>query len=136
MKTVFDTNVLVSALIKNGKPKELFLKAVNGQIELIVSKGILEEFSEVTQDSRIRKYVEDDDIVTFLETIGKIAKVVKVKSRFSAVKEDPDDDAILRTAFDGKADFIVSGDKHLLALKEFREIRIITVDEMATLLKP
>ncbi len=69
-----------------------------------------------------------------MKTINRIAKNVQVKSRFKAVKEDPGDDIILRAAFDCKADYIISGDRHLLALKEFRGIRIITVDEMATLL--
>lgn len=87
------------------------MKAVNGQIELIASKSILEEFSEVAYDPRITKYVEENDIIAFLKVIGRVAKIVKVKSRFKVVEEDPDDDTILRAAFDGKADFIVSGDK-------------------------
>ncbi len=55
---------------------------------------------------------------------------MQMKSRFKAVKEDPDDDIIVRTAYDGKADYIVSGDRHLLALKEFKGIKILTIDEM------
>ena len=55
---------------------------------------------------------------------------MQIKSRFKAVKEDPDDDIIVRTAYDGKADYIVSGDRHLLALKEFKGIKILTIDEM------
>jgi uncharacterized protein len=134
MKVVFDTNVLISALITAGKPKLLFQKAVNKQIHLITSKSILTEFSEVAQDPRIRKYAEREDIIAFLEVIDKVAQVVKVKSRFKAIKEDPDDDVMLRTACDGKADFIVSGDKHLLSLGTFRGIRILTVNQALALL--
>ncbi len=133
MKVVFDTNVLISALITTGKPKLLFQKAVNKQIQLVTSKAILTEFSEVADDPRIRKYVEQEDIIGFLEVIGRVANVVKLKSRFKAVKEDPADDIVLRTAFDGKADVIVSGDKHLLSLGTFRGIRILTVDQTLTL---
>jgi predicted nucleic acid-binding protein len=50
------------------------------------------------------------------------------------VKADPTDDIILRTAYDGKADYIVSGDEHLLALKEFKGIKIVTVSEMLEVL--
>jgi uncharacterized protein len=57
-----------------------------------------------------------------------------VKSKFKVVKEDPDDDAILQAAYDSKADYIISGDKHLLALKQFKNIRILTVDEMLNVL--
>ena len=135
MRVVFDTNVLISALITTGKPKELFQQAVKGHIQLVISKSILEEFSQISMDPRIRKYASEDDVVAFLRIIDKVAKVTKIKSQFSAVKEDPDDDMVVRTAFDGKANYIVSGDKHLLSLGTYRGIRIINVEEMLTLLK-
>ena len=135
MKIVFDTNILISALITTGKPRELLHEATEGQIQLILSKGILKEFGEVSNDPRIRKYVDQDDIIAFLKIIDKVAKITKVKSRFKAVKDDPDDDVVLKTAFDGKADYIVSGDKHLLSHGAFRGIKILTADEMLTHLK-
>jgi uncharacterized protein len=135
MKVVFDTNVLVSALITAGKPKELFYKVVEGQIQLVLSKDILKEFSEVADDPRIRRYADKDDVIAFLRIIDRVAKIIRVKSRFKAVKKDPDDDIVLRTAFDGKVDCIVSGDKHLLSLVAFKGIRILTVDEILKLLK-
>lgn len=135
MKTVFDINVLVSALITTGKPRELFYKAIEGQIQLILSKSILKEFSEVANDPRIRKYADQDEMIAFLRIIDRVSKITRVKSSFKVIKEDPDDDLVLRTAFDGKADYIVSGDRHLLSLGAFRGIKILTVDEMLTLLK-
>jgi len=135
MKTVFDTNVLVSALITTGRARALFLKAVEGQIQLVLSKGILKEFTEVTGDARISKYVDREDVAAFLDILRCKAKIVRVKSKFHIAKEDPADDAILRTAIDGKADCIVSGDRHLLSLGTFRGIRIVTVHEMLTLLE-
>ena len=135
MKVVFDTNVLISALITTGKPKELFHKAIEGQIQLILSKNILEEFTKVSNDPRIRKYADQEDIIAFLRIIDTIAEIIKVKSRLKVVNEDPEDDVILRAAFDGKAECIVSGDKHLLSLVTFRSIRILTVNEMLELLK-
>lgn len=135
MNVVLDTNVLVSALIKIGKPRELFLKITEGKIQLILSRTLLKEFSEVADDPRIRKYVDQDDIIAFLRIVGSVAKMVQVKSRFKVVKEDLDDDAVLRTAFDGKAHCIVSGDNHLLSLGTCRGIEILTVDEMLTSLK-
>lgn len=135
MRVVFDTNVLISALITTGKPKELFHLAVERQIQLITSKSILKEFAEVSKNPRIRKYAEDEDVIAFLTTIDKTAVIINVKSRFKAIKEDPDDDVVLRTAFDGKADYIISGDKHLLTLCMFRGIRILTVSEMLTVIK-
>jgi predicted nucleic acid-binding protein len=58
-----------------------------------------------------------------------------VKSKFKVIKEDPDDDVVLRTAFDGKAEYIVSGDKHLLALGEFKGIKIVNITEILSVVK-
>lgn len=134
-KLVLDTNVLISALIKRGKPRALFLEVVRGRVQLILSREILDEFIEVAADTRIRKYVNEEDLTKFLRIIGSVAKVIKVRSKFKIVKQDPSDDAILRTAHDGKADCIVSGDSHLLSLKEFKGIKIVTVSESLKLLK-
>jgi len=135
MKVVLDTNVLVSALIKAGKPGELLFKIAEGKVQLILSRCILEEFIEVADDPRIGRYVDQEDIIAFLRVVGSVAKIVRVRSKFKVVKEDPDDDIILRTACDGRADYVVSGDSYLLSLGEFRGIRIVTVDEMLMLLK-
>lgn len=133
-KVVLDTNVLVSALIRTGKPRALLFEIVRGNLQLILSRGILEELTEVAADDKIRKYVEEEDVRKFLRLIGSTAKIVTVKSRFKAVKDDPSDDLFLRTAYDGGADYIVSGDKHLLSLNEFRGIKILTVNEILDLL--
>ena len=135
MKVVLDTNVLVSALIKAGKPRELIFKIAEGEVQLVLSRSILEEFLEVTDDPRIRRYVNEGDIISFVRVVGSMAKIVRVRSRFKVVGEDPDDDVILRTAKDGRADYIVSGDNHLLSLGEFRGIKIVTVNEMLKSLK-
>jgi putative PIN family toxin of toxin-antitoxin system len=134
MKVVLDTNILISALIKAGKPRELLLKIVEDGVQAVLSRGILEEFLEVVEDSRIRKYVDEDDIIAFLRVIGSVAKIAGVKSKFKVIKEDPTDDVVLRTAQDGKANCLVSGDKHLLSLGKFRGMKIVTADEMLKML--
>jgi predicted nucleic acid-binding protein len=60
--------------------------------------------------------------------------MVEVKSKFKIVREDPDDDMIVLSAYDSKARYIVSGDKHLLALKEFKGIRILINNEILNIL--
>ncbi len=133
-RIVLDTNVLISALINAGKPRELIFKIVKEKVQVVLSKEILEEFIEVTDDPRIRKYISEGDKLAFLRVVGSIANLVKVKSRFKVVKEDPDDDMVLRTAHDGKAEYVVSGYKHLLSLKKFRKSKIVTVAQMLDLL--
>ncbi len=135
MRIVLDTNVLVSALIKSGRPRELIFEIVRKKVQMITSEKILEEFIEVTEDPNIRRYVSDGDVIEFLRVIGDVAHVIKVKSKFNVIKEDPDDDIVLRTAHDGRAEYIVSGDKHLLSLKKFRGTKIVTVRQMLNLLR-
>lgn len=134
IKVVLDTNVLVSALITTGKPRVLLFKIIEGKARLIISRGILEELAMVAADDKIRLYVKEEEVAEFLRILNDVAEVVRLRSRFKVVKDDPGDDVILRTAFDGEADYIVSGDKHLLSLKEFRDIKILTVDEILSML--
>jgi putative PIN family toxin of toxin-antitoxin system len=133
MKVVLDTNILVPALIKAGKPRDLFNKLVKDK-QIVLSRAILEEFLDVIEDPKIAKYTSEKDVTIFLNTLKNAARIVQVKSKFKAVKEDPDDDTIIQTAYDSEADYIISGDKHLLLLKQFKGIRILTVDEMLNVL--
>lgn len=134
MKIVLDTNVLVSALIKKGKPRTLMFIIIRRH-ELILSKEILEEFAEIVAEPKIQRYVSEQDVIRFLRDFTNAAKIVSIRSNFKVIKEDPDDDVILRTCYDGRAKYVVSGDIHLLALKKFRRIRIVTIDEMLKILK-
>ncbi|MFY3740075.1 MAG: putative PIN family toxin of toxin-antitoxin system [Candidatus Nitrosomirales archaeon] len=133
MKIVLDTNVLISALIKQGKPRNLSREIIHNHT-LIISKELLEELAITSNEPKILRYVNQQDIADFLRDLASSAEFVRTRSRFRLVKDDPEDDIVLRTAFDGKASYVASGDKHLLALKQFRRIKIVTVDEMLKIL--
>ncbi len=83
---------------------------------------------------KFQDYIEERDVIDFLEVLNTTVKFVGVKSRIKVVKEDPEDDVVLATAYDGRADYVVSGDRHLLKLKKFRRIKIVTVVEMLRIL--
>jgi len=134
MKVVLDTNVLISALIKAGKPRELFFRLAKERM-LVLSRQILDEFLEVAEDQRIMKYVTEQEKTVFLISLRDATTMVEVKSKFRAVKADPNDNVFVNTAYDGKADYIVSGDNHLLSLKDFKGVKIVTIDTMLNLLK-
>jgi putative PIN family toxin of toxin-antitoxin system len=103
--------------------------------DIVISKEMLEEFLRVTNDAVIRQYVNDRDVTRFISDLTSIAKVVKIRARVKAVKRDPSDDVILGTCYNGKARFVVSGDRDLLELGSFRRARIVTVDEMCRILE-
>jgi putative PIN family toxin of toxin-antitoxin system len=79
--------------------------------------------------------VSEREIAAFTRTLASLAHFIIIKSKFEVIKEDPDNDIVLRTAYDGNVDYIVTGDKHLLTLKEFRGIKIITISELLEQLK-
>ena len=127
MRIVLDTNVLISALIRDGKPRELLDMLFRKHHTLILSRPIIEEFSRAAADQRIKHYADSEEVVRFLRTLVAGGLLVTLTSRFKVLNTP--DDLILRTAYDGKAHIIVTGDKHLLELASFKGIKILTVSE-------
>ena len=118
---------LVFALIKSGRPRT-FLKAVlRPDHALILSEPIIEEPSRATEDEKIKRYADDEAVAAYLRVLLSKAVFVRPRSRVR-VFNNPDDN-VLSTAKEGDADFIVTGDKHMLELKEFKGIKIVTVEK-------
>ena len=132
LRVVLDTNILVSALISDGKPRVLFRKGIEGQFSIVTSEPMLEELARVLRRPKFKTSPADIRRIA-LGLLGS-AEVVNVKSEFRVVKDDPKDDIIIETAYDGYANFIVTGDSHLLKLKSFRKIKLLTVEEALKLL--
>jgi putative PIN family toxin of toxin-antitoxin system len=135
VEVVFDVNILVSSLISKGKPRELWLKAVSGEFQLVLSRRIIEEFVEVISRPKFQRYLGERDVLDFLEALSTRARIVRTRSRLRIIREDPEDNSILAAAYDGRADYIVSGDRHLLGLREFEGIKIVTVERILELLQ-
>jgi len=131
-RVVVDTSV-VSAAIRAGKAYGFLLKAVlGGKCALVTSDEIINEIREVLCRPKFRlDKNEVDNVVSALESLSDI---IETKSKFSVVR-DPADDMFINAAYDGGADYIVSGDRDLLDLAEFKGIRMVTVDEMLRILQ-
>lgn len=123
-RIVLDTNILISAIGWNGPERRIIEKAVNGEYELVISKALISEFIGVISREKFSK-IRKEDIRRFLILIFEIFEIVETRTRIDAVFEDPDDNIVLECAVDGKAGFIVTGDEHLLCIREFRGIKII-----------
>lgn len=128
LRVALDTNVLVSALISDGKSRELLKMGIVKQYAIVISDLILKELALVL--SRPKFKTSQDEVQRVIVALMRTAEVVNVTSKLKAVKEDPKDDMIVDTAYDGNANMIVTGDSHLLALNEYREIKIVTVEKM------
>lgn len=126
MRTVFDTNIYISGIFWKGIPRNLLRRATAGDMDLLVSKDILEELKTALW----RDFdVQPDDINDILDNVVQISEVIEVKSNFTVI-DDIDDNKILACAIDGKAKYLVSGDRHLLNLGGYRGVKIIRASEM------
>ncbi len=130
-KIVLDTNVLISGVIASGYSAAILDALRKGQIELVTSAHLLEEFGEVISRRRIaRKYPqaaqEADALLDFLRAFASLVPGIPGPEHVSA---DRDDDFVLACALDGGVDFIVSGDPHLLDLKSYKNIPILSPRE-------
>lgn len=136
-KAVLDTNNLVSAhIVSFGPSAKIFELFKAGKIYIYTSSFQLKEFEEVLSYKRIKKKyrLTIKTISTIIRVFKKYAELVYPYKIRSEVVEDPDDNQILAIAFEAKADFIISGDKHLLRLKKFKSTRILTAQEFLRLL--
>lgn len=126
LQVVFDTNVYISAFItRGGRAHQAFMRAVDGQAACSTSIAIL---TETGKKLREKFFWEDDKIIAALKLISTVASVVKPESKLAILKDDPDN-RILECAQKAAADIIVTGDHHLLELKNFEGIKIITIAE-------
>jgi len=125
-RIVFDTNVYISAFItSNGKAEEAYFLAVEGVVEGFTSVPIL---SETGRKLREKFTWDDHKIIEALQHISKAVTVIKPATRLRILQDDPDN-RILECAQKAEADFIVTGDKHLLRLQAFEGIKILTINE-------
>ncbi|HVC58597.1 MAG TPA: putative toxin-antitoxin system toxin component, PIN family [Candidatus Acidoferrales bacterium] len=126
-KVVLDTNILISALGWNGAPHEILRRVVEGEIELFISYEQFEELSRVLDYPRFNFTYEQK--ARFKALISEIATMVKASVKVTAIKDDPSDNMILECALVANADYVVSGDKHILTLRRFGRIRMVKPKE-------
>ncbi|MBI2658466.1 putative toxin-antitoxin system toxin component, PIN family [Candidatus Woesearchaeota archaeon] len=131
MKITVDTNILVSATFWNGASDKIISKVEAKEIELVLSAEILNEYAGVLEYDEIKSKIKDKNLET-KRTISKIiaiSSIIEPKIRLSVIKDDPDDDRILECAIAGRVDYIVSSNNHLLKLKTYEGIQIVTPQE-------
>jgi putative PIN family toxin of toxin-antitoxin system len=124
LRCVFDTNVLVSALLlPESKPRHALDVALrNGRV--LVSLTTLAELYEVLSRKKFRRYVDEGEIRVFLAALTREAEWVDVDVRITACR-DPKDDKFLEVAVSGRGSHIVTGDTDLLELHPFQGIEIL-----------
>ena len=130
LKTVIDTNTVISApLSEDGNPAKLFELLLLEEINNFRSEDITNEIIEVFNREKIKKLISEDKINFMIDNYKKFSKLVAPKIKLSIVEEDEDDNRILECAETANADYIISGDEHLLKLRNYKGVRIVSSKE-------
>ena len=129
IKVVLDTNVFISGIFWEGNFSSQIINLWrNNKIDLVSSIPIIEELIKNLKGFKIK--MSDELVEGWKNMIFENAIMVSPTKNFNVIKEDPDDNKFIEAAVAGQAQFIVTQDKHLLKLKEFQGIKILTPKEM------
>lgn len=132
MIVVLDTNVVLSAVLFGGKPRRVLESAVGGTIQLSVSEPILAELKTVLQ--RPKFGLSAQFVQTVISEVAGIAEWVEPVEHFEIVTDDPTDNWFIDCAVAAKADYLISGDNHLLKLGRCGKTKIVNVDDFLAVL--
>jgi putative PIN family toxin of toxin-antitoxin system len=129
MEAVLDTNVVVSAAISpKGPPAEIIKSWRARSFVWVTSPPLLQELEFALRSPRFKRYVtwSDDELLEFLALVRAVARIVVPTSVVDVIRVDPADNRVLEAAAEGRADYVVTGDRHLLEFGRHESIPIVT----------
>lgn len=136
MRVVVDANIYISALISaNGAPALVVNRWLEGHFDVLVSQPIIEEILRVMAYPRLQKYKRlRESRLEFVTLLSEQAIWIEPTENLDVVSEDEDDNRYVECAVSGGAQYIISGDPHLLGVGEFRGIRLISPNDFIALM--
>ncbi len=133
MRVILDTNVFVSGIFWEGNfCSQIIERWKNRKFELVSSIGIIDELIKTLRNFKIQ--MPEDMIEEWRNLIIENSIIIESTIKLNVIKDDPDDDKFLEIGVMGKADFIISQDRHLLKLKKYNGIKIVSPEEALLLL--
>ena len=134
MRVVVDTNIWISGLLWRGLPWKLLHRARTQQVEICMTPPMLEELGRVLAYSRLQPRISQlglraEELVAYAMDLATLFEILPTKSNVPLVAADPDDDMFIHCALIANARYLISGDSHLLDLKQYAQITILTVQE-------
>jgi uncharacterized protein len=128
MRAVADTNVVVSGLLWQGPSRRVLDLARSGRLRLFTTAPLLAELEDVLSRDKLARRLSLASVTPRDLVLGysALAKVVVPTPIDPVILADPDDDAVLACALAARAELVISGDRHLLGLQEFRGIYIVS----------
>lgn len=131
-RLVIDNNVVISSIFwDKGNPHKVINLAIENKISNFTSPKMLQELVKVLRE----KFKQPEEIIQRqLSLVANYSKIVRPNIKIKVVKDDPKDDMVLECAETANAEYIVSGDNHLLNLKQFKGIKILTPKQFLDLI--
>lgn len=126
VKIIIDTNIIISGIGFGGKPRKILQLILDNKIKAVISPILLAELEDVIT-KKFPKLANNFELIN--KKLRKKILVVKPKDSINVLKADPDDNKVLEAAVEGKCSYIVTGDKELLDLTSYKNIKIITADQ-------
>jgi len=131
MRVVLDTSVLVSFLLTRGRVISVIIEQWEvGELEVIVSPQLIAELRRVAEDERLATRLRPGALEVLLGALTENAEVVAGELELSGVTEDPDDDMVVACAVEGNAAYIITRDQHLLRTGTYRDIVVVSPEEL------
>ena len=124
MRLVLDANIFISSFFWGGNPRNVLERVIEGIDELFITKEILDEIEEVME--RPKFHADKEEIDYFISSIEEIGNRIIPKMQIKNGSRDKTDNKYIECGMAANADYIISGDIHLLALREYEKIKIIT----------
>jgi len=133
MKIVLDANIFVSSFFWGGNPRSVIERVIEGLDELFISKEILDELESVL--GRPKFHADKEKIAYLINSIEEIGNKIIPQNRIKNGSRDKTDNKYIECGTSADVDYILSGDIHLLELKEYGNIKIITVKDYLEIIK-
>jgi putative PIN family toxin of toxin-antitoxin system len=129
MKAVLDTNVLISAVISTGTSHEVLVNGFEGTYTIVVSPETIQEFEDTLLKYPDEFSMSPEEVEKERGTIEYYAEFVTLETEVDVVEEDESDNMFLEAAVSADAEYLVSGDPHLLDIGSYEGVEILTPDE-------
>jgi len=127
MRIVLDANIFVSSFFWGGNPRMVLERVIEGIDELFITKEILDEIEEVM--GRPKFHADKEEIDYFINSIEEIGNKILPKRHIKNGSRDKTDNKYIECGMAANVEYIISGDIHLLELREYEKIKIITAKE-------
>lgn len=140
IRAIVDTNVLVSGIVSQRlKPPTATAAVVaawrTGLFELLLSKDIIDEVDRTLRKPYFARRVDDPTRARLLGLLRRRSRLVELSTRLTGIATHPEDDLVLSAAVSARADYLVTGDRPLLALGSHQGVRVISPSAFLTVLQ-